>query len=254
MYSIRRKIFSQNFLHNRKLVSSLVGKSSIGKNDLVIEIGPGKGIITEALVHKANHVVAVEIDRNLYNHLNHKFLDTKNLTLLNQDFLHYQLPRLPYKVFANIPFSIEGKIIRKLLDDSNPPQDSYLVVMKQLAVRLSGTGRENMFTALHKPWFEFSISHHFSSYDFRPVPSVQAVLFRFTQRKQPLLPVKHKRRYQQFIKHAFTNGQPLKHTLKPYYSREQIYKALHQLSINQKTKPGQLTINQWIKLYQALLD
>ena len=62
MYTIQRKLFSQNFLHSRKLVSHLIGKSSIGKNNLVIEIGPGKGILTEQLIEQAGHVFGVEID------------------------------------------------------------------------------------------------------------------------------------------------------------------------------------------------
>ncbi len=69
MNKLRQTLFSQNFLHNRGLVERLVRSSSIGKNDLVLEIGPGKGIITEQLVQTAGHVLAVEIDRGYAHNL-----------------------------------------------------------------------------------------------------------------------------------------------------------------------------------------
>src|SRR5689334_9002091 len=124
MYSLRRRVLSQNFLHNRKLTEKLVRLSSIGQNDTVLEIGPGKGIITEQLIHIARNIIAVELDTELYLYLRRRFARSLyKLNLVNKDFLRYRLPQSSYKVFANIPFSIEGKIIRKLLDAYNPPID-----------------------------------------------------------------------------------------------------------------------------------
>src|SRR5512139_1904971 len=114
MFTKKRKLYSQNFLYNRKLVQHLVSGSSIAKNDLVLEIGPGEGIITNELVKSSRFVVAVEIDTEKYAYLKQKFNRINNLTLYLGDFLDFELPSLPYKVFANIPFSTEGKIIRKL--------------------------------------------------------------------------------------------------------------------------------------------
>lgn len=251
MYNIRRKLLSQNFLYNRKLVEQLVECSSLGKQDLVVEIGPGKGIITHSLVKKAGHVVAVELDAHWYRHIQHIFAEIDNLTLYHADILSHPLPRLPYKVFANIPFAIEGKVIHKLLDDQNPPQDCYLVVMRELALRLvlqNGT----MFSAMYAPWFEFSIVHRFNPTDFTPTPSVQAVLFRIVKKTTPLLPIEQRLRYQKFIQKAFGNGRSIRSNLKGLYSTPSLDAALQYVSISKKTKPSQLNLKQWISLYNVL--
>ena len=249
MYKIQRKLFSQNFLHSRKLVSQLIGKSSIGKNDLVIEIGPGKGILTEQLIEHAGHIFGVEIDAQWCTYLHEKFRDVQNFTLYQADMLSWQLPAYPYKVFANIPFSIEGKIIRKLIDDVHPPQDCYLVVMKELAYRLCGQGGENMFLLMHKPWFDFSIIYHFRPTDFEPVPNVDAVLFRFTLKKVPLLPIAEKDRYMRFIMTGFGNGESVYKNLVKKYGREKIEKAFQMVSLHRKVRPNSLMLKDWIILY-----
>lgn len=248
MYDLQRKLLSQNFLHNRKLV----GNSSIGKNDLVLEIGSGKGIITEQLVKKAEHVIAVELDTHWYNYLKNKFNTTENLMLYHEDFLSKRLPKLPYKVFANIPFAIEGKIIRKLIDDLNPPQDCYLVMMKELGYRLSAPYKENLFSLEHKPWFTFSIYHHFNRTDFTPIPSVDIVMLQFTKRTKPLIPMEHRYSYQQFIEVGFGFGTPAFKNLKKMYGNKKVTNAFRKYNISKDTKPSYISLQQWIDLYAAL--
>lgn len=252
MFSTKRKLLSQNFLHSRKLVSQLVGHSSIGNTDVVVEIGPGKGIITWQLLLTASLVIAVEIDPQWYQYLQQEFRTASNLIVYNRDFLSYPLPKGPYKVFANIPFAIAGKIIRKLLEAANPPHDTYLVIQKELAYRLRTKHKENMFSLLYKPWFVFTIPYHFDPYDFTPVPSVQPVLFRFTKRSQPLLPMVKKQTYQKFVHTAFGQGQPIRQNLLRMFPSNQVDHTFHVLSIPKKTRPGQLKLKQWIRLYTKL--
>lgn len=252
MYHLRRKLFSQNFLHNRKLVSNLVRNSSIGKNDLVLEIGPGKGIITEVLAAQAQHVLAIEIDSHWYNHLQDRFKRVNNLKLYRGDILDFKLPLLPYKVFANIPFSVEGKIVRHLLDTKNPPEDTYLVVMKELAYRLSAPYKENRFSLAHKPWFDFSIYHHFSRTDFAPRPGVDSVMFRFVRKNKPILSWSEKGKYQNFLKEAFSDGLPVWQNLSRRYGKYIIERVLNPLSIRKKTKPTEIPLEKWILIYKNI--
>lgn len=252
MHNIRRKLLSQNFLANPRLVSRLVARSSIGVHDLVLEIGPGQGIITQELVKRAAHVVAVELDSYWYQHLQTRFATTTNLTLYHADILTFPVPKLPYKVFANIPFAIEGKIIRYLIENRYPPLDCYLVVMGKLAERLVASHGENMFSVMHKPWFDFAIEHRFTPADFSPVPSVIPVLFRFSQKSTPLLPWSERKKYQRFIQRGFGHGQSVRHNLQGLYESQKIDFALQKLSISHKTKPGQLNLLHWITLYQML--
>ncbi|KKR50574.1 MAG: hypothetical protein UU81_C0051G0009 [Microgenomates group bacterium GW2011_GWC1_41_8] len=252
MYKLRRKLFSQNFLHSRKLISKLIRNSSIGKNDFFLEIGPGEGGITRQLIQQAQYVLAVEIDLHWYNYLQEKFNDADNLSLCHADILNFKLPTIPYKVFSNIPFSIEGKIIRLLIDAQNPPEDCYLVVMKELAYRLSAPYRENLFSITHKPWFDFSITYHFERTDFTPIPNVDAVLFRFVKRNDPLIPWNERKNYQKFITIGFGQGLPIIQNLKKYFGKTVALDLISTSRISKKTKPSELSLQQWISLYQRL--
>lgn len=252
MKDIRRKLFSQNFLRNQELVDRLIDTSSIGKGDLVLEIGPGRGVITRSLLARAGHVVAVEIDTQWYQRLHQEFTAQPKLTLYHDDILHHALPRLPYKVFANIPFAIEGKIVRYLLDADNPPQDTYVVVMSQLAHRLAAPEKNTLFAALHTPWFQFSVVHEFKPTDFTPVPQVSASLFRFTRLTSPLLNMKKRKAYQQFVQRGFGNGQSVHSNLKRFYPEPVVDKVLQKFSIRKKSKPSQVSVRRWIVLFETM--
>lgn len=253
MKDIRRRLFSQNFLHNRQLVERLVSQSSIKRGDLVVEIGAGQGIITQELIKRAGHVVAVEIDAYWYQRLQEQWAGETNLTLYQADILSFDLPRLPYKVFANIPFAIEGKIIRKLLDDANPPQDCYLVVMKELAERLVDSRSSSLFAISYRPWFDFSVQYRFKASDFRPVPTVKAVLLRFTKISKPLFPWSERHNYQRFVKIGFGQGLAVRNNLKSQFSTQKIDQVLHDLSISRKAKPQSITLSNWLEMYRCII-
>jgi 23S rRNA (adenine-N6)-dimethyltransferase len=249
MYDLRRKLLSQNFLHSHKLVNKLVGDSSIGKSDLVLEIGPGKGIITRELVKKAGSVVTVELDKHWYNFLKNRFQNTSNLVIYNDDFLTLSLPKSPYKVFANVHFSIEGKIIRKLIDNPNPPDDCYLVVMKELAYRLAAPYKENLFSISHKPWFDFSIIYHFKPEDFTPTHKVNVVMLSFRKKENPLLSNSQKEKYQQFVLIGYGQGQPIRNNLKRFFQSDKIDLAMKKCGVSKDAKPSNLTTHQWVSIF-----
>lgn len=252
MKNIRRKLLSQNFLCNRPLVERLVCQSSIRRGDLVVEIGAGQGIITQELIKRAGHVVAVEIDAYWYRRLQEQMAGVTSLTLYQADILSFDLPRLPYKVFANIPFAIEGKIIRKLLDDAHPPQDCYLVVMKELAERLVASQPSTLFAVSYRPWFDFSIEYRFKVSDFRPEPTVKAVLLRFTKKATPLLPWAGRRKYQNFVKVGFGQGLAVRNNLKSQFSTHRIDQVLHDLSISRKARPQSVDLASWLEMYRNM--
>jgi 23S rRNA (adenine-N6)-dimethyltransferase len=252
MYKVRRKLFSQNFLHNRKLVAKLLGSSSIGENDLVLEIGPGKGIITEQLLRNAAYVLAVEIDAVWYRYLQNKFGCNSNLTLYQKDILDFKLPAHPYKVFANIPFSIEGQIVRKLLQADNPPEDAYLVMMKEVAYRFAAPYRDNMFSIMYKPWFTFCIPHHIRRTDFKPAPQVNVVMLRFQKRTNSLLSTTEKKKYQQFVVLGFGHGERVMKNLKKTYGTSRVLSVFQNLGLPGDIKPSRISLDNWIRLYKSL--
>lgn len=189
MYWLRRRLLSQNFLVNRKLVKQLVRGSSISSSDTVLEIGSGTGIITRELLQITPHVIPIEKDPKLTKH--------------PQDFLTYPLPKYPYKVFSNIPFSITGDIIRKLLQSPNPPTDCYLIMQSQAAAKFIIQPKANTLAAiLYYPFWDIQIIHRFARTDFSPDPAVDSVLVHFTPRALTI----NKFAYQDFIAYSFTHN------------------------------------------------
>ena len=141
----RRKLYSQNFLQSRTLLNLLVRRSSIGRNDLVLDLGMGAGIITSVLLERGASVIGVEIDPHFARLCKRQFQGNQRVLIIPGDILQFRLPKGPDKVFSNIPFSIEGKIVRKLLTADNPPKDCYLVIRKDLASRLVAERQTTLF-------------------------------------------------------------------------------------------------------------
>lgn len=254
MYKLRRPSLSQNFLRDRILVRELVRRSSIGPNDLVLEIGPGQGIITRELLDVGCRVIAVELDERFYHFLKRNFRNNRNLTLYHGDALRTLLPREPYKVFANIPFSIEGRLIRRFLHAVNPPEDCFLVVRRSVAERLSGLYREGLFSVLHKPFFDFEIAYRFGSSDFALATSVQPVLLRILRRSIPLISPHEEHTYRQFVTRGFGGGRRLKQNLKSLFAPKALNNAAQRLGFSVSAMPSELTFQQWIALFWAWSD
>src|SRR5258708_15787526 len=143
----RSILYAQNFLKSSCLVDSLLDRYGIGPGDILYEIGPGKGIITECLARRCKQVVAIEKDPQLVAALRRRFANTPNLTIHEGDFLQFRLPNVHYKVFANIPFIISAAIVTKLTSAHYPHADSYLVILRETAMHIIVT-RRHSFTLL----------------------------------------------------------------------------------------------------------
>ena len=118
----------QHFLRGSRLIGELVGYSNIRRRDTVIDIGAGSGAISAVLARRAARVVAYENEPQALILLRRNMAHYSNVEIVAQDFLRAKLPRQPYKVFANIPFSLSSKIITKLALADNPPRAMYLIV------------------------------------------------------------------------------------------------------------------------------
>ena len=175
---------SQNFLTSRRLLERIVRISTITKNDLVIEIGTGKGHLTEVLCRRAKYVYSMEIDKKLYERAKERLQKEDNLKIMCRDFMQYQLPsRINYKVFANIPYNITTGIVKKLTEDAHPPSEIWLVMEKGAAKLFLGVPKETKYSLLLKRRWDLEIVYYFSREDFHPKPSVDSVLLHFSQKK-----------------------------------------------------------------------
>jgi 23S rRNA (adenine-N6)-dimethyltransferase len=230
-----------------------VRRSFLCSHDTVLEIGPGKGIITEILLQTCQKVLAVELDRELYSSLIQRFKHERSrFQIVNQDILKYKLPKTPYKVFANIPFSIEGKIIRKLLNAENPPNDCYLVMRKDLAERLSGRKKEGQFSIFYKPWFDFEIFHQFQKTDYEPMAKMDTVLLRFSKKKVPILLQQDKKNFIKIVGQGFGGGKRLEYNLRAFLSNKEYRTLSKQYEFSYRSKPSDLNLSQWKGIFDFL--
>ena len=246
-----RMEYSQNRLRSRKLVGTLIDKSSIMKGDLVYDIGAGCGIISEELAKRQARVIAIEQDNRLHNKLKQKLGSNPLVTVRHGDFLTERLPeRERYKVFANIPFMLTADIVRKLLFSQSPPHDCYLVMQREAARKFAGIPRETLFSLLLKPWFEFRIRYRFRETDFSPVPSVDIVLLKIERREQALVTAEYTRLYRDFLAYGFNRGKPdLKSALKGIFTYHQFARLSKDLGFRPESGPTDLSFRQWLGIF-----
>lgn len=240
---------SQNFITNGQLIRKIVNLSSISKNDTVLEIGTGKGHLTEALCRKGGFITSVELDRKLFESTGKKLSHLSNLKLIHGDFLTYSLPaKGDYKVFANIPYFITTQIIEKLTNAPNPPSDIWLIMEKGAAKRFLGTPKENSKSLLLKVRWDMKILYHFRKEDFHPIPSVDSVLLHFTRKTVPDLPKADYASFQKFIEHSMKYGICGKQGL---LTKKQVSVALKQAGLPPAYEDRVTLYIQWLCLFRC---
>ena len=185
----------QNFLRSPKLALFLIGHSNIKKRDLVIDIGAGSGVITSAMAKRCKKVIAVEKDAETAKRLRENLAkqNITNVEVFEGDFREMKLPDEPYKIFANPPFSLsaevfykllnlenlDGKICKKEGDMTRRPEAIYLILQKQLALKLIITERHytSQLGRLLTEDYATRIRLPLKPTDFTPPPKVPTVLF-----------------------------------------------------------------------------
>lgn len=243
---------TQNFLKNKQLVDNLIDEANIKNTDLVLDIGAGKGIITEALSNKAKKVYAYELDKKLYKYLETIFTNTPNVKLFNHDFLQSTLPNQQYKVFANIPFAISTQIIDKLLESNNPPKYAYLIVQKEFANKLIGKPNESLKGIIYKAFFDFAVIYNFSRQDYKPSPSVDTVLLSITHKENPS--IENAELYKDFVSYLYTSWKPnVKEALSFLFTKVQYKRISKENNIDLNGKITSLGIVKILAIYEIFL-
>ncbi|OGD66955.1 ribosomal RNA small subunit methyltransferase A [Candidatus Campbellbacteria bacterium RIFOXYC2_FULL_35_25] len=139
-----KKTLGQNFLKSGNIINKIVETADISDNDFILEIGPGKGVLTEKLLDKAGKVIVVEKDIRLISYLEEKFenyIKKDKLKVIYGDILDFEAKDIflkeDYKIVANIPYYITGKIVKKFLSEKKQPTMMVLMVQKEVAKRIT---------------------------------------------------------------------------------------------------------------------
>lgn len=179
---VKKSKLGQHFLNSESALKKIVGAARLTKKDVILEIGPGKGALTKELLLKTKKVVAVEKDRKLIEFLKEKFeseIKEKKLILINEDALKTDSSKLKlkkYKVVANIPYYITGKLLRKILSEEKQPQLAVLLLQNEVAERISKDKKESLLSLSIKVYGEPSYIGTVSAKKFNPPPKVDSAI------------------------------------------------------------------------------
>ena len=242
---------SQHFLHSRVLVARLVQEMQLAPGSLLLDVGAGSGIISRALADAGCRVVAIERDARLYRRVASRFADDARVECVHADALTHPLPDGAYGVVSNVPFSITSALIRRLLDASRPPDDAWLIVQREAAMKFAGVPRETMFSLLRKPQFSIEIAKTLARTDFAPAPPVDVAMLRVQRRPQPLVARASMGTWRQFVRRGYRSGAPdVRTAIRPYFTRRQVVMLSRDLRFDLRAPPSSLTFGQWLAMFR----
>jgi len=171
------KQLGQNFLIDNTTRDIIINRAQVSKNDIILEIGPGLGALTEKLVENAKKVYAIEIDSRLSTFLKNKFSNFDNLEIINDDILNNDHP-FHNKVVSNLPYTITGPILEKLFFKEKPPQ-GFLVIEKVIADRIfyqDNYKNLSRITISVNTFMRPIKKYKISRYSFYPTPNIDLTL------------------------------------------------------------------------------
>jgi len=189
-----KKSLGQNFLINKGVLDKVVNSAELDKNDIVLEIGPGKGILTNKLAEKAGRVIAIEKDHRLIESLKEMFLTksvygepvesaiAENVEIVEGDILKFDISRFKfkdsgYKIVANIPYYITSNLLRTIFEKWPTPKLIVVMVQKEVAQRIMAKPPHMNLLALSIQFYaEPKIISYVSKGSFRPQPKVDSAI------------------------------------------------------------------------------
>ena len=246
-----RKSLSQNFLIDTGIIAKIVTLADIHPGDAVLEIGPGAGAITEQLLAKGAHVMAIEKDKLFAEHLKRFQTNDQRLQVVCTDFLEFPLDSLPktsWKVVSNLPYQITAPILGILCENGHRFTSATLVVQKEVEERIIAKPKTKTMSALSifvQFYTEFVRSFPISSNCFYPKPSVESMALRlnFKHTLPPIDPTF----FFPIVRKAFQQRRKmLSSSLKVLHSA--LGDLLQTLGISSKARPEELSLDDWIKL------
>ncbi|MBO4697112.1 MAG: 16S rRNA (adenine(1518)-N(6)/adenine(1519)-N(6))-dimethyltransferase RsmA [Lachnospiraceae bacterium] len=263
-----QKKFGQNFLIDSHVIGKIIDAAEIGKDDVVLEIGPGIGTLTQYLCEAAGNVVAVEIDKNLIPILT---LDTckdyENLRVVNADIMKTDIRALlseyggrPVKVVANLPYYITTPILMRLLEERLPVKSITVMVQKEVAERMEtgpGTKDYGALSLAVQYYAEPYLAANVPANCFMPRPNVGSAVIRLTLHEKPPVTVQDEKLLFSLIRASFNqrrktlvNGIGNAEGLT--YTKEQITEALTALRMSPTVRGEALTLAEFAKLADEL--
>ena len=261
------KKFGQNFLVDESVLKAIVDCSELSKEDCVLEIGPGMGVMTQVLCEKAGKVLAVEIDRELMPILKVSLFGCDNVKVLNDDILKLDLNMvlaenfgsIPVKVVANLPYYITTPIIMKLLEENINFKSITVMVQKEVGERLCASPGGKDYGAVTVAVQYRCIPNKIlvvPPESFIPQPEVDSMVIRLDSRDEPPVKLKDEKMYFRVVKASF--GQRRKTLLNALASgnlgktKEELRSILLKHGIDEKRRGETLSLQEFASIANEL--
>ena len=251
----------QHFLYDDALLRSLVAATGVGKEDCVLEIGPGAGTLTKCLCEAAGKVISVEVDHDVIPFLKLATQDCDNLTILEGDVRKLDLQQVckelgeGFYVIANIPYNITTPIFEMLWDSKLPIKQISVMIQKEVADKLMAAPSTEMYGIL-------SVRCQYVSHPslveivpaecFTPPPKVDSAFVRLDMRSEPPAPVKDENLMMRMVRAGFgMRRKTLTNALKGTVDGQVLRTALDECCISQTIRAEALSVLEWIALSNA---
>ena len=265
-----QKKFGQNFLIDTHVLDKIISAAEITKDDLVVEIGPGIGTMTQYLACAAREVVAIEIDKMLIPILQDTLSAYDNVTIINEDVLKVDLNKLaeeknggrPVKVVANLPYYITTPIIMGLFENHVPLHSITIMVQKEVADRMRmgpGTKDYGALSLAVQYYAEPYLVANVPQNCFMPRPKIGSAVIKLTVHEKPPVTVRDEKLMFRLIRASFnqrrkTLANGLNNSPELHYSKEQIAEAIEKLGTSPSVRGEALTLEQFAQLADILLE
>ena len=245
-----RKKWGQNFIADPNLLDRIARTLDLKKNNAILEIGPGDGLLTKKIFSNVKEMVAIEIDPLLIKHLSIRS-DLKGLKIIHGDILRQDIEELPIKnpvrIVGNIPYNITSSIIFWLIEQLDFWEDAHIMLQKEVAERLIaqvGTKQYGRLTVVVGVYLDVNLCFKIPPDVFYPKPKVDSAIVRFTKKDVPIIPDDQYNKFNKIVKSAFL------------MRRKMLRNSLSGFEINDKIKdeidfsrrPETLSINEFAKL------
>ena len=259
-----KKGLGQHFLIDRNILNKVIRTAQVGKEDVVLEVGPGLGEMTLALAHKAKHVIAVEIDSKLVEILKKKLADYPNVDVLRGNILTINFRKSDFregqkmKVVANLPYQISTPLLFHFIELKEYFSSLTLMLQKEVAERIVASPGSKAYSPLSifiQLFSDLSIQFFIKPSAFFPPPKVESAVIHMVLKERPAVVIDDEKWFKKVVRGCFSyrrktliNG--LKHSgISLPYDKE---KRMEKIGIDPRRRPETLTIQEFANLAEAL--
>jgi 16S rRNA (adenine1518-N6/adenine1519-N6)-dimethyltransferase len=245
------KNLGQNFLMDKILVRKMVGALNVVPGDLIVEIGPGLGILTHDLVEHYRDicVYAVEIDKRFVDKLNTAFMDNLDVNIIESNILDWLptfKPERNYKILGSLPYYITSPIVHSIIKMEDKAEACVLLVQKEVAEKIAATSPDSSYLSSFVQTF-YSVEYLFTvgREKFEPAPNVDGGVLKLILRKDLPISKAELKHYEGFLHKAYANPRKM---LNKAFSKEE----LSLIDIDPNLRPQNVSAEQWTAAFKIL--